>query len=196
MTDVAQLNITIVQGATFDKTINWYGGGKVCKEIEAVSEGCPTLVTITNHGLPSVSDTPVFVDHVKGAKSLNSKGKAVTATYVDANTFYVDADTVDETWTSGTGLVTWYAAKDLTGWSARMHIREDIDDVASIVELVSPTDITISTNDAGIRIVITATATAAFDFDNAVYDLELEDPSGFVVRLVEGDVTFKKEVTR
>lgn len=196
MSDVAQLDITINQGSTFDKTINWYGGGKVCKTIEGVSEGCPTLVTISSHGLPTVSDTPVFVDHVQGAKSLNTKGKAVAATYVDANSFYVNADTVGETWTSGTGLVTWYAAKDLTGWSARMHIREYVDDTTAIVELVSPTDITISTNDAGIRIVITATVTATFDFDTAVYDLELEDPSGFVVRLVEGDVTLKKEVTR
>lgn len=196
MSDVAKLDITINQGSTFDKTINWYGGGKVCKTIEAVSEGCPTLVTISSHGLPTVSDTPVFVDHVQGAKSLNTKGKAVAATYVDTNSFYVNVDTVGETWTSGTGLVTWYAAKDLTGWSARMDIRENINDTTTVVSLVSPTNITISTNDAGIRIIIAASVTEAFDFDMGVYDLELEDPSGFVVRLVEGDVTLKKEVTR
>lgn len=196
---VAKLNLSIIQGATFDKTINWYGGGKVCKAIEGVTSGCPTLITITGHGLPTVSDTPVFIDHVKGAKSLNTKGKATAATYVDADSFYVDKDTYEETWEVGTGHVTWYAPRDLTGYTARMQIRPSVASETIILSLTSPDDIIITTNDAGIQIVIAASVTETLDFDSAVYDLELENPAlspPYVHRLVEGEVTLLKEVTR
>lgn len=193
----AKLDLTINQGETFVKAVNWYGGGKVCKAIEALSPGCPTLITITAHGLPSVSETPVFIKHVKGATRANTEdNKPAVATYIDANSFYADVDTVQQTYTSNTGVVTYFAPKDLTNWSARMHIREELDDTVTIHEMVSPTDIDISLNDAKITMTISATDTAAFDFDAAVYDLELIDGSGNVTRLLEGEVELIKEVTR
>lgn len=192
-----KLDLEIKQGETFEKSLNWYGGGKVCKLIEALTPGCPTLITITGHGLPSVSDTPVFISHVKGATRANTKpDKPALATYIDANSFYVDVDTVDQDYKASTGLVTYYAPKDLTSWTARMQIRESIDDATVIQDLVTPTDIAISANDAKITITISAADTANFTFDSAVYDLELIDVSGKVTRLVEGDITLCKEVTR
>jgi hypothetical protein len=120
----------------------------------------------------------------------------VIATYIDADSFYVDSDTVAQTYTANTGLVTYFAPKDLTDWTARMHIREELDDVATIVELVSPDDIDISATDALITVTIEDEATALYDFDEGVYDLELEDSAGVVTRLVEGSVTLCREVTR
>jgi hypothetical protein len=197
MSCVAKLDLDIVQGATFTKGIHWYGGGKICKLIEDVTPGCPTLITITAHGLPSISNTPVFISHVKGATRLNTEdNQPVIATYIDADSFYVDSDTVAQTYTANTGLVTYFAPKDLTDWTARMHIREELDDVATIVELVSPDDIDISATDALITVTIEDEATALYDFDEGVYDLELEDGAGAVTRLVEGSVTLCREVTR
>ena len=198
MSCVAELDLEIVQGATFSKALNWYGGGKVCKLIEGLTPGCPTLVTINAHGLPSTSETPVFVSHVKGATRANTTGNnPVLATYVDANSFYIDADTVGQTYTAGTGLVTYFAPKDLTNYIARLHIREDRADTTTIAELTSTGgDIAISTTDAKITITIAAADTAALDFETAVYDLELESAGGEVTRLVEGQVTLCREVTR
>lgn len=195
---VTKLDLTINQGETFSKAINWYGGGKVCKAIESLTPGCPTQITITGHGLPSVSDTPVFIKHVKGATRANTNDKHTIATYIDANDFYADVDTFGQDYDANTGIVTYYAPKDLTSWTAVMHIREEIDDTATIVELTSPTDITISTNDAKITITIAAAVTAAFDFDTAYYDLELLDDSvpAVVTRLIEGEVELRREVTR
>ena len=193
----AVLDLTINQGETFTKAINWYGGGKVCKKIELLTPGCPTLITVSGHGLPSVSDTPVFIKHVKGATRANTEdNKPAVATYIDANTFFADVDTVQQTYTADTGIITYFAPKDLTGYTARMHIREELDDTVTIHEMTTPTDITISTNDAKITMTISATDTAAFDFDRAVYDLELVDGSGIVTRLLEGEVELIKEVTR
>lgn len=194
---VAKLDLTINQGETFTKAVNWYGGGKVCKLIENLMPGCPTQITITAHGLPIASDTPVFIKHVKGATRANTSADTpVVATYIDADTFYIDADTVAQVYTANTGLVTYFAPKNLTGWIARMHIREEIDDTIYILELLSPTDIAISTNDAKITITISATATAALDFDEAVYDLELIDASSNVTRLIQGTIKLCREVTR
>jgi hypothetical protein len=193
----AKLDLSINQGETYSKAINWYGGGKVCKTIEGLTPGCPTTITITGHGLPSVSDTPIFIKHVKGATRANTKNdKPALATYIDANSFYADVDTVQQTYTANTGIITYFAPKDLTGYTARMHIREELDDTTTIVELVSPTDISISSNDAKITVSIADTVTANFDFDEAVYDLELIDVSGNVTRLIEGKVELCKEVTR
>lgn len=193
----AKLDLVINQGETFIKAVNWYGGGKVCKPIEALAVGCPTTITITGHNLPSVSDTPIFIKHVRGARSANTEeNKPAIATYIDANSFYADVDTYGETYDAGTGLVTYYAPKDLTNWTARMHIREEQDDTVTLHEMTTPTDITISTNDAKITMTISATDTAAFDFDAAVYDLELVDESGVVTRLLEGEVELRREVTR
>jgi len=197
MSCVAKLDLTIIQGATFVKALNWYGGGKICNLVESLTPGCPTLITITGHGLPSTSDTPVFIKHVKGATRANTKDNApVVASYVDADSFYVDADTVDQDYKASTGLVTYFAPKDLTGWTARMQIREDITDVTPIIELLSPTDIDISVTDARITITIADTVTEAFDFEAGVYDLELEDSGGATTRLIEGSITLCKEVTR
>lgn len=192
----ATLDLLIKQGETFTKAVNWYGGGKVCKKIEALEPGCPTMITITDHGLPSASETPIFIEHVKGATRANTKNNPAIATYIDANTFYADVDTVQQTYTTNTGVVRYFVPKDLTSWTARMHIRESVDSDVIIHAMVSPTDIAISTNDAKITMTISATDTAAFDFDSAVYDLELVDPSGNVTRLLEGEVELSREVTR
>jgi hypothetical protein len=193
----SKLNITIEQGATFSLGFNWYGAGKICKLIENLTPGCPTLVTITGHGLPSLSPTPVYISHVQGATRANNTKVPVKATYVDANSFYVGADTVDQTYKANTGLVTWFAATDLTGYIARMHIRESIDDATPVDDLTSAGgDITLSAPDGRIVVTIEDTVTATYEFDEAVYDLEVEDTNGVTTRLLYGTVTLSKEVTR
>jgi hypothetical protein len=191
------MDITIEQGATFDKKINWYAGGKVFNEIEGVTVGCPTRVTITSHGLPASADTPVEIQGVKGARSLNTKGKKVVATYVDADTFDVPLDTVGEVYETGTGCMHYIAPKALASYTARMDIRESLDDTTPLVSLTSVGgDIVIDTATAEIQIIIADEVTAALDFDEGVYDLELESGTGVVTRLIEGKVAFVKEVTR
>jgi len=192
-----RIDITLEQGATFVKKFNWYGGGKVVREIESVNTGCPTTITISAHGLPSSGSIPVYIDDVRGARSMNTKGKEVLATYVDANSFTVDLSTIGESYASGTGCVHWIVPKSLAGWIARMDIRGDIGDTTTLVSLTSAGgDIIIDVATAEIQITIADEITAALDFDEGVYDLELEDASGDVTRLIEGIVAFNKEVTR
>jgi len=94
------------------------------------------------------------------------------------------------TWNDENGTPT-----DLTGWSARMQIREDIDDAATLHSMVSPTDITLGDAAGTIELLITATDTEAFTFETATYDLEMVNGTE-VTRLVKGTVKLIKEVTR
>jgi hypothetical protein len=102
-------------------------------------------------------------------------------------------------------LLKWQDANetpvDLTGYSARMHIRSDIDATSTLIELTTVNQkITFPNEEDGeILIKLTAAETAAITWDSAVYDLELVSMDGLeevVTRLVEGKVSVTKEVTR
>jgi hypothetical protein len=188
-------DLTIQQGATFQKTVHWYGGGKVCKEVSAIETGCPTVLTVTGHGMPQ-GDTPVTLS-ARGAKELDTKNKRVIASYIDANTISVPINTLGKTYSRAYVAVHYYAPKNLTNYTARMQIREDIEDASPLISLTSVAgDIVIDTANAGITVTIAADDTEDLDFDEAVYDLELEDVNGVVTRLLEGSVFLSDEVTR
>lgn len=89
--------------------------------------------------------------------------------------------------------------RDLTGYTARMKVKENVDDTTSLIDLTTENGrITIAANqvtDTGeLSLLLSAALTASLDFDRAVYDLELVNGS-VVERLLQGKVTFKKEVT-
>lgn len=97
--------------------------------------------------------------------------------------------------------IKWYESDkttpvDLSGFSARMHIRSDVDSAVVLVNLASPGNITLGGAAGTIVIEISATVTATYTFTEGVYDLELEDAGGFVTRLVYGGVEVTPEVTR
>lgn len=89
--------------------------------------------------------------------------------------------------------------RDLTDYTARMKIKNSVFDTAALIELTTENGrITIDpdqvANTGKLTLTITATDTAALDFDRGVYDLELVNGS-VVERLLEGAVVFKREVT-
>ena len=87
---------------------------------------------------------------------------------------------------------------DLTGYDARMMIRVDYADVVPIIALdLTNQRLKITTPASGrIDRLISATDTALFTFESAVYDLEIQSPDGTVTRLVQGRVALSKNVTK
>lgn len=85
---------------------------------------------------------------------------------------------------------------DLTGYTARMQIRADIDAADVLVELTTGDGITINGPAGQITLLLDDTQTAALDWCDGVYDLELIDPDGNVMRLLKGPVEVDPEVTR
>lgn len=89
---------------------------------------------------------------------------------------------------------------DLTGVTARMHIRKKVNDPNVILSLTTENGrlaIQSPTTDGKFEIKLTPAETSVLNFKNGVYDLELVFPGGEpVYRMVEGNVELKSEVTR
>jgi len=194
-------NLEMEQGAYWTHTFNWYGGGKQMAPIEDVVEGYPTIIRVTAHGLPTVSDTPVIVSGVEGVLQLNSTDTGIElATRIDADTFSVPVSTVGEIATPGKlGEITWYAPSVITGYTGRCQIRKNWHTTNFIAELTTANGgLVIVEADASFQLILSAAATAAFDFVDAVYDIEAVPPGGGddVVRILKGNIHFDREMTR
>lgn len=87
---------------------------------------------------------------------------------------------------------------DLTGYSARMQMRNPIDSPVIIHELTTENGGInfLDVQNGQIELFISATNTSSFAFDSCVYDLEMVASNGDVFRLLEGEISLSKEVTR
>lgn len=99
-------------------------------------------------------------------------------------------------------LKTWKAGTppmpvNLTGCTARMHVRESVGAPDVLLELTTENGgIALGGALGTIRTRMSATATSALSWRNAVYDLEIVFADGSVRRLLAGGVTVSPEVTR
>jgi hypothetical protein len=88
------------------------------------------------------------------------------------------------------------ALVDLTGYTARMQVRESFASPSAVLELTTENGgLTLGGAAGTINLAITATASAALAAYRYVYDLELVTGST-VERLVMGTFTVRGEVTR
>lgn len=96
-------------------------------------------------------------------------------------------------WKDGQGIPI-----NLTGYSARSEWRRSSRSQDILYSLSSKEDNGIQVDGDSGRILLTipADVSSGFKFRNAVYDLELINPSGEVTRLIEGEVIVSPEVTR
>lgn len=86
---------------------------------------------------------------------------------------------------------------NLTGYTARMQIREKHSSTTALVSLTSAAgDIVLGGVLGTIVVTIPATVTDDLTIKRGVYDLELISGSSFVTRLIEGCVNVTPEVTR
>jgi len=88
---------------------------------------------------------------------------------------------------------------DLTGYTARMDIKEKITDATPVISLTDGNGGIVLGGAAGtIDLYISDVDTDAMTFDLGVYDLEIRDSAGTgdVTRLIEGNIKISKSVTR
>lgn len=96
------------------------------------------------------------------------------------------------TWKDSTGAVV-----NLTGYTARMQIRETYESEETIASFTSAGGSIVLGGALG-TVVVTASATdtAKIQMTPAVYDLEVEASNGVVTRLLQGKANITREVTR
>lgn len=86
---------------------------------------------------------------------------------------------------------------DLTGATARMHIRQNQKSETILVELTTENGrIVLGGVEGTIELQIEDDATDTFTWTSGVYDLEIKFADGFVRRLMQGNVAVSPSVTR
>jgi hypothetical protein len=96
-------------------------------------------------------------------------------------------------------LMTWKidnVAVNLTGYTARLQARIDVDETETILSLTTGAGITLGGAAGTITLDQTATQTALLPKGEYVYDLELQSSGGIVTRLLQGELNISAEVTR
>lgn len=95
-------------------------------------------------------------------------------------------------WKDSSGTVV-----NLTGYSAKMQIRKSAASPDVLLELSTTNGkLTITPNTGTVTMIFNAATTTAIDWSRGRYDLELTSGTGVVTRLIEGEITVSKEITR
>ena len=198
----SRYDFQIEQGATFSPVLRYTQPHLVVKTITGITKSAQAVVTAASHGL--TVDWPVYITGVVGMGQINHDpddlkrpAKAYQAYYVSANSMRLNLDSSSfNTYTSGGELV-YRPPFDLTGYTARMQIRETLESTTTLEELTTSNGgITLGGTAGTITLLLTATETAALTFETAVYDLEIVSGAGVVTRLMHGKVVLVDEVTR
>jgi len=86
---------------------------------------------------------------------------------------------------------------DLSGYTARMQVRRSVSAAEVLLEASTSNDrIQLDPLAGRITLVLPADVTAAINWSRGRYDIELESPDGDVTRLIYGEITVSKEITR
>lgn len=89
------------------------------------------------------------------------------------------------------------APVDITGCTARMQVRAEVDSPDVLLSLTTENGgIALGGATGSVVLTLTALQTAAIDWEQGVYDLELVYPDARVRRLMAGRVVVSPEVTR
>jgi hypothetical protein len=124
-------DLIIQQGKTFSQVLRWETQPVVYKAITAINQAAPTKITAVGHGVPD--GWRIAVVSVKGMTQLNSKNTPPRstdyhqATVVDVDNISLnDTNSSDYSTYSSGGYVMYNTPADLTGFTARMTIKDQI----------------------------------------------------------------------
>ena len=84
----------------------------------------------------------------------------------------------------------------LTGYTARMHIRQTVASDTILYQTTEAGDLDIDEANGWIDLEIHGDVSELWTFTSGVYDIEIETPGGKPYRIAEGSVKVDPEVTR
>lgn len=195
MSSPIKLNFKIYQGSTFREVLRWESSSIEYVPVTAISKSAPVVVTAPNHNCPVGWRARVV--GAGGMKEINTPDSyyLVTDRTQDTVTFNKVNALQYGQYTSG-GVLEYNKPVPLTGYTARMQIREKLDSDVVLLELTTENGgIVIDTQMFTITLLATAQQTQSLSFTQAVYSLELVQNQE-VVPFSSGNVLLVREVTR
>lgn len=196
----------ILIGSTWEYVIRWGTTPIVRKPITNIdlSLGAPRL-SVSSHGL--FDGWGVAVYGVKSPRQINAVNNPPegsdyhSATVIDTGTIELnDVTPVDENgqewpaYTSG-GFIQYDTPVDLTGYTARMSIKDKIGGAVLHSLTTENGGIVIDPAAKTILLSIPAATTEDFTWSRGVYDLEMVSSAGKVTRIISGRIALSREVT-
>ena len=193
----AKINYKIYQGSTFQEVFRWESETKVYVPIQTIAKSAPCMITTqTNHNLPQ--GWRFRVVGAGGMKEINSQQDSYyLATGVTNNTIEINQTNslAYTAYTSG-GVVEYNQPVPLSGYSARMQIRESVDSTTILHEATTTNNqIMLDNANKTISLTILANVTQSFNFTTAVYSIELFNGNN-VITFANGNITLVREITR
>lgn len=189
--------LTLYEGTTLKKVFRWGQSTKTYELVQGMTVTAPVRVNIPSH---SVEDGwPVWLESVEGPDELNQDSTKDTP-YIAS---VVDTDNIDLVNTNGLGLsayqdsgaIVYHPPVDLTGYTARMQIKNSVDDVTALFDWDSAGgELTIDPK-GKITLSVDPAVLTDIGFTEGVYDLELESSGGEVSRIAFGPIAVSQEVT-
>lgn len=201
MQQPAKLNYKIYQGSTFQETYRWESQTKVYVPISAISKSAPCIITTQ-----TVTELPIGwrfrVTGAGGMKEINttSEDNYYIATGINTAKTQVTINQVNSSaytaYTNG-GVIEYNDWVNLLIFNARMQIRETVDSTTIIYQATSAGgQIVLDNTYKTITLTIPASVTQGFEFETAVYSMELFTETGEVIPFIEGNLVLVKEITR
>jgi hypothetical protein len=191
----AKLNLKMIQGSTFTQVFRWESALKVYVPITNITKAAPVVITAASHGLTVGWRTKIT--NVAGMTEINSNEIYHIVTDKDSNTVTLNAvnSLGYHPYTTG-GVLEYNQPVSLSGATARMQIRPKLSSTSILEELTTEDgDIVLDDTAHTITIQVSATKTAAFTFNFAVYSLEIIKNTN-VDQILSGNLSLEKEVTR
>jgi hypothetical protein len=194
-------DLVIRQGATFQRVIRWQALPFIYKPIQSISNGAPTEIGCTGHGVPD--GWPVAIVSVQGMVEINAKNTPprlsnfIKSHSTGANT--LELNSVNSSgftpYVSG-GFVQYYTPVDLTSYTAKLSVMDRTGGTV-LFTLNSPTDIVLDNTAKTITVTINAAVTAALAWTQGVYELELSSGASpaVVTVILSGDITVERDIT-
>lgn len=198
-----KLNLVFRQGETFLRIIRWETTPFIYKAISAITNAAPVSITANGHGLKTGWRAAVV--SVQGMTEINAlndpprDNELRQVTVMDSNTVTINKLNSSDfaPYVGPSGYLQFYTPVDLTGYSARMMIKDRVGGttLVSLTSGLPDNRIVIDVVNNIITITVSATDTAAFTFTSGTYDLEMVSPTNAVTTIYYGSVTVTKEVT-
>jgi hypothetical protein len=197
--------ISIPKGRTFKLPVRWESPIYKYARIATISNELPVRITTTDpHGI--LPGWHVAIVAANGPKALNAKrNPPIDSDYyrmivVDANTLELDgiSGVAYAPHVANSGYLQWREPQDLTGYHARMDIKDVLD--GEVLHHLSDTNggIVIDNDEKTIWLEIDAADTeslvARLD-PPGVFDLEMISPSGKITAILAGPAEVLPEVT-
>lgn len=190
--------LTLIQGATFRKSWTLYEGNDIVKDVASIAMGYPTVYTVTGHGLPdgAIPIALVNVGTRLATASVNPDDR-ITAQKIDADTFSVDVDSsAFSAYVSG-GKLVYTFPKDLTGYTALAHLRKRVTSPDPPLFTLTDVDgIDLGGTEGTVTVTISDERSEVVTYTKSVLQVELESPSGDVIRPINIRFVLDKESTR